>query len=93
VEDNLAALRELEAEAQQHAGTQSADRSLELFTIRYDGGADTYLRVITRQTAAVQNARNDIDIMRSRLEADVLLIKAPGGDWNVSNRPQVAALR
>jgi NodT family efflux transporter outer membrane factor (OMF) lipoprotein len=94
VEDNLAALRELETEAQQqHAATQSADRSLELFTIRYEGGVDTYLQVITWQTAALQNARNDIDIMRRRLEADVLLIKALGGGWNVSNLPQVAALR
>lgn len=94
VEDNLATLRELENEAQQrHAATQSADRSLELFKIRYEGGVDTYLQVITWQTAALQNARNDIDIMRRRLEADVLLIKALGGGWNVSNLPQVAALR
>jgi NodT family efflux transporter outer membrane factor (OMF) lipoprotein len=94
VEDNLAALRELETEAQQqHAATESADRSLELFEVRYEGGVDTYLQVITWQTAALQNARNDIDIMRRRLEADVLLIKALGGGWNVSSLPQVAALK
>jgi NodT family efflux transporter outer membrane factor (OMF) lipoprotein len=93
VEDNLAALRELETEAQQqHAATESADRSLELFKTRYEGGVDTYLQVITWQTAALQNARNDIDIMRRRLEADILLIKALGGGWNVSKLPQVAAL-
>ena len=94
VEDNLAALRELESEAQQqHAATESADRSLELFKIRYEGGVDTYLQVITWQTAALQDARSDIDIMRRRLEADVLLIKALGGGWNVSSLPQVAALK
>ena len=94
VEDNLAALRELETEAQQqHSATESADRSLELFETRYQGGVDTYLQVITWQTAALQNARNDIDIVRRRLEADVLLIKALGGGWNVSNLPQVAALK
>ena len=94
VEDNLAALRELETEAQQqHEATESADRSLELFKIRYEGGVDTYLRVITWQTAALQDARSDIDIMRRRLEADVLLIKALGGGWNVSSLPQVAALK
>ena len=93
VEDNLAALRELETEAQQqHEATVSADRSLELFKTRYEGGVDTYLQVITWQTAALQNARNDIDIMRRRLEADILLIKALGGGWNVSKLPQVAAL-
>jgi NodT family efflux transporter outer membrane factor (OMF) lipoprotein len=94
VEDNLAALRELETEAQQqHAATKSADRSLELFETRYEGGVDTYLQVITWQTAALQNARNDIDIMRRRLEADVLLIKALGGGWNVSSLPKVADLK
>ena len=42
---------------------------------------------------ALQNARSDIDIMRRRLEADVLLVKALGGGWNVSSLPQVAALK
>jgi len=94
VEDNLAALRELEIEArQQHEATASADRSLELFRTRYEGGVDTYLQVITWQTAALQNARNDIDIMRRRLEANILLIKALGGGWNVSDLPQLSALR
>jgi NodT family efflux transporter outer membrane factor (OMF) lipoprotein len=94
VEDNLASLRELEIQAQQQrAATESADRSLALFNTRYEGGVDTYLQVVTWQTAALQNARNDIDIMRSRLEAEVLLIKALGGGWNVSSLPQVAALK
>jgi outer membrane protein TolC len=82
VDDNLAALRELETEAQQqHQATESADQSLELFTTRYEGGIDTYLQVITWQTAALQNARNDIDIMRRRLEAESLLIKELGGTF------------
>jgi NodT family efflux transporter outer membrane factor (OMF) lipoprotein len=94
VEDNLAALRELETEAQQqHQATESAGQSLDLFKTRYEGGVDTYLQVITWQTAALQNARNDIDIMRRRLEANVLLIKALGGGWNVSTLPQLSALR
>jgi outer membrane protein TolC len=39
VEDNLAALRILESEAQQqHESTDSAARSLDLSQIRYEGG-------------------------------------------------------
>lgn len=93
VEDNLAALRELETEAQQqHQETEAAEQSLDLFKTRYEGGVDTYLQVITWQTAALQNERNDIDIQRRRLEADVLLIKALGGGWDKTQLPQVAAL-
>ncbi len=93
VEDNLAALRELESEAgQQHQATESAEQSLALFQTRYEGGVDTYLQVITWQTAALENERNDIDLMRRRLEADVLLIKALGGGWNVSSLPQLSSL-
>jgi NodT family efflux transporter outer membrane factor (OMF) lipoprotein len=89
VEDNLTALRVLEREAaQQHAATESAEESLGLFKIRYEGGVDTYLQVITWQTSALQNERNDIDITRRRLEASVLLIKALGGGWNTQQLPK-----
>jgi hypothetical protein len=41
-------------------------------------GADTYLQVITWQTAALNNERNDIDIMRRWMEASVVLIEGLG---------------
>jgi NodT family efflux transporter outer membrane factor (OMF) lipoprotein len=89
VEDNLAALRILETEAQQqHESTDSAEQSLDLSQIRYEGGADTYLQVITWQTAALNNERNDIDIMRRRMEASVILIKALGGGWSTGQLPR-----
>ena len=89
VEDNLAALRILEVEAQQqHATTSSAEQSLDLSEARYEGGADTYLQVITWQTAALNNERNDIDIMRRRMEASVVLIKALGGGWDTTQLPR-----
>ena len=94
VEDNLAALRQLETEAQQqHVATDSAEQSLGLFQTRYEGGVDTYLQVITWQASALFNERNDIDIMRRRLEASVLLIKALGGGWDTSKLPQLSAKR
>jgi NodT family efflux transporter outer membrane factor (OMF) lipoprotein len=90
VEDNLAALRVLEREAdQQRAATESAQQSLDLFKIRYEGGVDTYLQVVTSQTIALQNQRNEIDITRRRLEASVLLIKALGGGWTTAQLPKL----
>jgi NodT family efflux transporter outer membrane factor (OMF) lipoprotein len=90
VEDNLAALRVLQQEsAQQHAATKSAEQTLDLFTTRYEGGVDTYLQVITSQTAALQNERNDISIQLRRQQASVLLIKALGGGWTTQQLPPV----
>ncbi len=90
VEDNLAALRILENEAeQQHETTTSAQQTLDLFNIRYEGGVDTFLQVVTSQTIALNNQRNDIEITLRRLDADVLLIKALGGGWNTSQLPRL----
>ena len=93
VEDNLAALRVLEQEArQQQKATASAQESLQIFTDRYIGGADPYLQVITAQTIDLQNERNDVDILRRRMDASVLLIKALGGGWSTSQLPKIAEL-
>ena len=90
VEDNLVALHILNTEsAQQHSATAAAEESLQLSENRYAGGVDTYLQVVIWQTTALTNERNDIDIMRRRLEANVLLIKAMGGGWNFRNLPRV----
>jgi NodT family efflux transporter outer membrane factor (OMF) lipoprotein len=90
VEDNLAALRVLESEAeQQHRATASAQESLQLFTNRYEGGVDNYLQVITAQTIALSNERNDIDIQRRRMDASVLLVKAVGGGWDTTQLPKL----
>ncbi|MFT4112891.1 efflux transporter outer membrane subunit [Silvibacterium sp.] len=90
VEDNLAALRVLAHEAdQQHQATEAAEQSLDLFQTRYEGGVDTYLQVVTWQTAALNNQRNDLTIMQRRLEASILLIKALGGGWDTSKLPKM----
>ncbi len=93
VEDNLAALQILEREArQQKEAVDAAENSLRIFTNRYVGGLDTYLNVVTAQSAALQNERNDVDIRRRRMEAGVLLIKALGGDWNTADLPELPGL-
>lgn len=59
---------EIEARQQRHA-TSSAQESFDLFNRRYEDGVDTYLQVITWQTALLQNRRNDIEIAQRRFEA------------------------
>ena len=84
VEDNLAALRILaQKTGQQRNAVESAQQSLQLSTNRYRGGVDTYLQVLTAQTVALANQRNEIDILRRRVDASVLLVKALGGGWEV----------
>jgi len=90
VEDNLAALRILDQETQQQErAVVSARESLQLFTNRYKGGVDNYLQVITAQTVALANERNQVDIMRRRMDASVLLVKALGGGWHVDDLPKL----
>jgi NodT family efflux transporter outer membrane factor (OMF) lipoprotein len=90
VEDNLVALRVLSDEADhQHKATLAAQSAEQIFNNRYVGGLDTYLQVVTAQTTALFNERNDIDLMRRQMDASVLLIKALGGGWNVTNLPKL----
>ncbi len=88
VEDNLATLRVLEHEqAKQHEATLAAQNSLQLSLNRYKGGLVTYLEVITAQTIALTNERTEVDILRRRMDATVLLIRAVGGGWDTSKLP------
>ena len=85
VEDNVAALRILAQEtSQEKQAVAEAQRDVELFTSLYEGGAAPYLQVVTGETVLLQNERNEIDIVRRQMDASVLLIKALGGGWNVS---------
>ena len=89
VEDNLVALRILAEESeQQHQAVLAAQESQRIFNNRYTGGVDTYLQVITAQTLALDNERNEIDILRRRMDASVQLIKALGGGWDVTQLPR-----
>lgn len=88
VEDNLAALRVLENEARtQDAAVAASGHSLDLSNSRYRGGVANYLEVTTAQSAALADERAAVDILTRRMTASVLLIKALGGGWNVSQIP------
>jgi outer membrane protein TolC len=86
VEDNLAALRILEEEAQQQEkAVQAAEAALLLALNRYKAGVTTYLEVITAQSAALTAERTALDLSTRRMNASVLLIKTLGGGWGASS--------
>jgi len=90
VEDNLAALHILEGEAKtQAAAVAAAQHSLELSNNRYRGGVANYLEVTTAQSAALGDERSAVDVLTRRITASVLLVKALGGGWDVSQIPSV----
>ena len=90
VEDNLAALRILQDEAQtEDAAVAAAQHSLDLSINRYKGGVTSYLEVTIAQNAALADEVTAVEILTRRLAASVLLVKALGGGWNVSQIPHV----
>ena len=89
VEDNLAALRILEKEAQtQNEAVRAAQKSLELSIQRYKGGVTSYLEVTVAQSAALSNEATAVNILGRRMVAAVQLVQALGGGWDSSSLPQ-----
>ena len=87
-EDNLVALRVLADEAvQQRNATNAALESQRIYNNRYVGGVDNFLQVISAQTTALGAERNDIDILRRRMDGTVQLIRALGGGWDRTQLP------
>ena len=78
---------------QQREAVAEAERGVEIFTNRYQTGVDPYLQVVSAETVALQNERNEVDILRRRMDASVLLIKALGGGWDVAKLPQISSMR
>jgi NodT family efflux transporter outer membrane factor (OMF) lipoprotein len=89
VEDSLAALRILENEATvQDQAVQAAQSSLDLSTMRYEGGVTSYLEVTIAQSAALSDEVTAVNILGRRMASTVLLIQALGGGWDRSSLPQ-----
>jgi NodT family efflux transporter outer membrane factor (OMF) lipoprotein len=88
VEDNVAALRILEQEAQvQDKAVTAAQKYLELAITRYKGGVTSYLEVTTAQTATLSDEVTAVNILGHRMVAAVTLVQALGGGWNSSELP------
>jgi NodT family efflux transporter outer membrane factor (OMF) lipoprotein len=88
VEDNVAALRILEHEAQvQDKAVVAAQKYLELANIRYTGGVTSYLEVTIAQTAALSDEVTAVNILGRRMVDAVSLVQALGGGWDRSALP------
>jgi len=89
VEDNVAALRILEHEAQvQDQAVSAAQKYLELAITRYKGGVTSYLEVTTAQGAALSDEVTAVNILGRRMVDAVTLVQALGGGWTSSDLPQ-----
>jgi outer membrane protein TolC len=89
VEDNVAALRILEHEAQvQDKAVTAAQKYLELANTRYKGGVTSYLEVTTAQTAALSDEVTAVNILGRRMVDAVTLVQALGGGWDRSALPE-----
>jgi len=88
VEDNVAALRILEHEAQvQNAAVDAAEKYLTLANTRYTGGVTSYLEVTTAQSAALSDEVTAVNILGRRMVDAVTLVQALGGGWDRSSLP------
>ena len=89
VEDNLAALRQLQLESiSQAAAVTATQGALDQANLRYKGGIVTYLEVVSTENAALAARLTAVDIEIRRAGATVLLVRALGGDWK---KPTLAA--
>jgi NodT family efflux transporter outer membrane factor (OMF) lipoprotein len=89
VEDNLAALRILEHEAQtQDKAVEAAQKYLDLAVTRYKGGVTSYLEVTTAQSASLSDQVTAVNLLGRRMLNSVMLIQALGGGWDRSALPE-----
>src|SRR5438270_52188 len=85
VEDNLAALRVLEQEAQvQRAAVTDAQGALDTSMTLFRGGLTSYLTVTTAQSVLLTDQVTAVNILGRRMSGAVLLIQALGGGWDAS---------
>jgi NodT family efflux transporter outer membrane factor (OMF) lipoprotein len=93
VENYLASLRILSQEiTEQHTAVASANHYLDLSLVRYRGGVDSYLNVITAQNAVLTSRETELQIQLRQMSASVSLVMALGGGWDASQLPSTEQL-
>lgn len=92
VEDELSNLRILENQATAQADAVRLARQAVAITLNeYKAGTAIYTTVVTAQATALSNEETALAIQQNRLVASTSLIKALGGDWNVSQLTREAS--
>jgi len=93
VEDNLAALRQLQQESVSEAAAVTATgTALRQAQYRYKAGVVTYLEVSITENASLQAQLAAVTIELRRVTSTVLLVKALGGGWQRRDAEGAAAL-
>jgi outer membrane protein TolC len=86
VEDYLAALRILEQEAvAADAAADSAKKNVALTLNQYEAGTASALDVIVVRAIALNDELTSINVLGSRMSANVLLVEALGGGWSTAD--------
>ncbi len=82
VEDGITGVATMDrATRQARVAEQSAQRVLDMAQARYEGGASTYLDVITAQQSLLAAQLQASQLAGQRQLAATFLVKALGGDW------------
>src|ERR1700691_5779945 len=83
VENGITGLASLDrAGTQADASVQSAQDAFDIGTVRYKGGVDTYLEMITAQQVLLSNQRQAVQVHGQQFATAVYLVKALGGGWS-----------
>jgi len=87
VEDELTTLRVLEQSAVIEDAAVKAAREAETLTLnQYKAGTVPYSSVITAQTTRLNAEESALNVLSSRLQASVAMVKALGGGWQAPSR-------
>jgi NodT family efflux transporter outer membrane factor (OMF) lipoprotein len=85
VEDSLATLNHYhDADVEEKAAVDAAQRTLNLSMALYTQGATDYLTVVTSQTAVLQTQLEALNLDTLQLLSSVDLVRALGGGWEES---------
>jgi outer membrane protein, multidrug efflux system len=82
VENGITGLASLDrAVTSADASVRSAQVAFDIATVRYKGGVDTYLEMITAQQVLLSNQRQAVQVHGQQFATAVFLVKALGGGW------------